>query len=195
MDDILKRLLCKECSYRLPDELLDEFLSKAVEVKLRRGEVLVPYDKMDDNVYVVKNGIIRYCYFDCNREKTFSFATPGNVLINYHCYYMHQPSFFQLETCCTSVVMKISKRGLVQFIDRSHEFAKGIMTLSLEQLYANDKKLSLINGRANERFMALIQNRPEIMSRVPLNIIASYLGITPQYLSQLRKQFSEEIAE
>lgn len=37
-----------------------------------------------------------------------------------------------------------------------------------------------------ERFDAMIRNRPEIMENVPLRIIASYLGITPQYLSKLK---------
>jgi hypothetical protein len=62
----------------------------------------------------------------------------------------------------------------------------------MEQLYTHEMKLSLINGEAKERFLALMRNRPEIMARVPLKIIASYLGITPQYLYQLRKTYLEK---
>jgi CRP-like cAMP-binding protein len=185
--ETLKKLLSEECTYRLPDELMDEFMDSLTEVRLKPNEILIPYGRMDDNVYVVRSGIIRYCYFDGDREKTFSFWTPGNVMLQYHCYYMRQPAFFQLEACGESVVMKISKSEMEGFVARSHEFARWMLSLSLEQLYTNDMKLSLINGEAKERFLSLIQNRPEIMARVPLKVIASYLGITPQYLSQLRK--------
>ncbi|MDR2891176.1 MAG: Crp/Fnr family transcriptional regulator [Alistipes sp.] len=187
--ETLKKLLSEECKYRLPEGLADEFLDSMTEVDLKSGEILIPYGRMDDNVYVVKAGIIRYCYFDGDREKTFSFWTPGNVAIQYHCYYKGLPSFFQLESCGRSTVMRVSKSDMEGFVARSHEFSRWMLSLSLEQLYTNDMKLSIINGTAKERFIALAQNRRQIMERVPLKVIASYLGITPQYLSQLRKAY------
>jgi CRP-like cAMP-binding protein len=190
--DTLKKLLYEECHYHLPDELMDEFLNSLTEVKLKSGDMLVRYGQMDDNLYVMKSGIIRYCFFDGDMEKTFGFVVPGNVMIQYHCYYMRLPAFFQVETCVESVVMKISKKEIESFIARSHEFSTWMLTLSLEQLYTNEKKLSIINGLAENRFNALMHNRPEIMANVPLKIIASYLGITPQYLSQLRKAYFEK---
>jgi ribosomal protein L10 len=45
---------------------------------------------------------------------------------------------------------------------------------------------------AKERFLSLIENRPEIMANVPLKVIASYLGVTPTYLSRLRKEYFEK---
>ena len=56
------------------------------------------------------------------------------------------------------------------------------------QLYFYEMKLCVIKGDARERFRSLIQNRPEILEKVPLNAIASYLGITPSYLSRLKKK-------
>lgn len=185
----LKQELSDLCTYRLPDHLMDQFLCAMTEVRLRSGEILIRYGQMDDSAYVVKSGIIRYCYFDGEREKTFGFATPGNISIQYHCYYMRLPSFFQLESCGDSVVMKISKAKMEDFIARSHDFSRWVTSLSMEQLYTNEMKMCVINGNAKERFRALVQNRPEMMARVPLKIIASYLGITPQYLSHLRKGY------
>jgi CRP-like cAMP-binding protein len=185
--DALKKLLSEECNYHLPDELMDEFLGNLTEVRLKSGERLIHYGQMDDNLYVMRSGIVRYCYFDGEKEKTFAFAIPGNVVVQYSCYYLREPSFFQLEACGDAVVMKIPKARMDGLVESSHEFSKWMMNIFLEHLYSRDKKLSLINGMAKERFLALIQNRPEIMSRVPLKIIATYLDITPQYLSQLRK--------
>ena len=48
-------------------------------------------------------------------------------------------------------------------------------------------KNSVINGDAKERFLSLVKNRPEIMEKVPLKFVASYLGITQSSLSRLKK--------
>lgn len=51
-----------------------------------------------------------------------------------------------------------------------------------------EKKNSLINGDAPERFKSMLRNRPEIFEKVSKKAIASYLGITQQYLSVLLKK-------
>lgn len=168
---------------------MEELFRTKTEVRLKSKETLVAYGRFDDNVYVMKSGIIRYCYFDGIRERTFGFAMPGSVMIQYHCHFMRKPSFFQPEACGETVVMKIARRDFDALIARSHEFSNWMLTLSSGQLYTNEAKLSLINGMAKERFVALIRNRPEIMACVPQKVIASYLGITPTYLSRLRKEF------
>ena len=120
----LRQQLIDECpSYRLPDELMDEFMGAMTKVPLKSKQALISYGQFDDNVYVVKNGIIRYCYFDGIKEKTYGFASPGTIMISYHCYFMRQPSYFQLESCGKSVVMKIPKRTLDKMVRQSHEFA------------------------------------------------------------------------
>ncbi len=183
----LKQLLYDECMYKMPDEVLDRFLNVMSEVRLKDKEALIPYGKIDNSLYIQKSGIIRFCYFDGDVEKTYGFALPGTVMISYHSFHMHKPSFFQLESCGESVVCRVSKKDVDSLIDSSHEFAKWIISLSMGQLYFVETKISLINGRAKERFMSMIKNRPEIINRVPMKIIASYLGVAPEYLYRLKK--------
>lgn len=191
--DTLKQLLYDEGQYKMADELLDDFLDAMTEeIHLKNNEPLIPYGKFDNNVYVLSSGIVRVCYFDGDKEKTFGFASPGTIIISYHSFFMRQPSFFQFESCGESVVMKVSKKDFDALIDRSHDFTKWILSLSSGQLYINEYKYSVINGLAKERFVALMKNRPEIMARVPLKTIASYLGVTPAYLSRLKKTFQKK---
>lgn len=190
--ETLKKLLQDEVIYQLTDELMNEFLKSMTEIHLKSREILISYGQVDDNIYVIKDGIIRYCYFDGDKEKTFGFGTPGSVSIQYHCYYMRQPSFFQLEACGESTVMKISKKEFDSLVARSLDFARWMLTMSSGQLYTNEVKLSLINGMAKERFLSLMQNRPEIIARVPLRIIASYLGVTPSSLSRLKRELKKK---
>ncbi len=175
----------------MPDELLERFTDAMTEVRLKNKDALMPYGKLDNNIYVQKSGIIRMCWFDGEKEKTYGFSTPGTVIISYHSYFMRQPSFFQYESCGESVVMKISKSKVDEMEADSHEFARWLSAIHLQQLYFNEFKYAVINGAAKERFRSLINNRPEIIARVPLKIIASYLGVTPNYLSYLKRTLRE----
>lgn len=187
MDDELKQLIYNECRYKMPDGLIDRFIGSMTGVRLKNREVLIPYGGLDTDIYILKRGIIRYCYFDGENERTYAFATPGTVVISYHPYYMRQPSFFQFESCGESVVMKISKKEVDELEAGSLDFARWMLTIHLQQLYFYEFRYAVINGTAKERYISLVKNRPEITARVPLKTIASYLGVTPNYLSRLKK--------
>jgi signal-transduction protein with cAMP-binding, CBS, and nucleotidyltransferase domain len=185
--DELKQLLKNECRFEISDGLLDRFIGAMTEVRLRNKEVLIPYGRVDSNVYVLKSGIVRYVYFEGEEERTWAFAVPGTIMISFHSLYEHQPAFFQLESCGESVVGRVSKSDLYGLVADSHEFAQWFLDIQVSQLYLHELKVSIINGQTRERFRSLIENRPEIIARVPLKIIASYLGVTPNYLSNLKK--------
>ncbi|MDR2890168.1 MAG: Crp/Fnr family transcriptional regulator [Alistipes sp.] len=186
--ETLKKQLSEECSYRMRDETMDRFLGLMTEtVELKDGEPLIPYGRFDNNVYVLKSGIVRSVWFDGLKETTFAFALPGTVIISYYSFYLREPSFSQFEACCDSAVMKIPKAGFVELMEQSHDFAQWVAWMSLSQLWFYEKKRLVVNGDARERFESLLRNRPEIIEKVRSKVIASYIGITPQYLSNLKK--------
>lgn len=185
-DDLIK-LLRVECSYNMPDEQFDSFIDAMSEIHLKNKEVLIPWSKFDSNVYLLKSGIIRYVYFDGDRETTYGFASPGTIMISYHSFAEHKPSFYQLESCGECDVLSLSKARFDELMKSSHKFALWMFHHAAGQLYHNELKHSIINGDAMERFRSLIKNRPDILDRVPLQTIASYLGITPAYLSRLKR--------
>ena len=66
------------------------------------------------------------------------------------------------------------------------EFCNWRLRLAYDQFYFTEMRNQVIKGDARQRYAALLQSRPEIVQKVTLKIIATYLGITPQYLSHLR---------
>ena len=191
--ETLRKQIDAECGYRMKDETMDRFLGLMTEMKVKRHQPLIPYNKLDDNIYIVKEGIIRSVYFDGLKEVTFGFALPGTVLIYYYSFIKSLPSFSKLVACCDSVVMKVSKSQFIDLVDQSHDFARWMMFLAMEELVYHEKRREVINGDAKERVEAFIRNRPEIIENVSSRIIASYIGITPQYLSKLKKDFSYKL--
>ncbi len=189
MDDTLRKLLNAECEYRMKDETMDMFIGLMTEIKLKRNQVLTPYNTFDDNIYVIKQGIIRTAYFDGFKEVTFAFAPPGTLKLSYYPLVKGIPSFTKYVACCDSVIMKTTKAQFNSLMRESHDFALWVYYVFLGQFYAYEKKREIVNGNAKERFEALVANRPEIIENVSSRVIASYIGVSPEYLCRLEKQF------
>ena len=184
----IKELLYKEVDYPLPNEDMDAFLSDMEILHLKRNEIVIMCGSMNDNIYIVQSGILRFCYMDGLHEQTYAFSLPGTMIIPMYPFYAHEPAFYQVETCCESVVIKIRKKHYDKMVATSHEFARWALKMSQAQLYFFEKKNYVINGDAAERFIAILENRPDIIQKVPMKIIASYLNVTPSYLCRLKKK-------
>ncbi len=183
-----KGLLKLESTYQLSDELFDILINSMEELDLNTYDVLVRNGSVDANIYFVKEGILREYYFNAGEEVTRGFALPGTMMISWHSYYYRKPAFFQVGACCKSKVLKLSKRQFDKMIADHHEFSKWLISMLQCQLYYYEMKQAVIKGDAKSRFISLVMNRKEIIQKVPLKLIASYLGITQAYLSRLRKQ-------
>ena len=189
MDTDLKRQL-HEQSGKIPmsNELFEQFIGAMTEIHLKNKDVLIPYGKIDTNLYLHRSGILRACYFVGENEITYGFAEPGTLTVSYHSYCWHKPSVFQIESCGESIVLKMTKKQLEELLDGSHEFAKWLLAVRTDQLCFNEFKLTTIAGQAEERYLWMLENRPEVVARVPSKIMASYLGVSPTWLSILKRK-------
>lgn len=188
MNEQIKDLLRKECNYELSEPMLDRFIESMDEITLRPRDILVLSGEVDPDIYVVKEGILSHTYLDGFKEKTMFFSLPGTMTFASHSYYLGEPAFYQVEACCDSVILHLSKTRFDELIASSYEFCRWALSMAQCQLYYFEMKQAVINGNARERFNALIKNRPEIIGKIPLRTVASYLGITPSYLSRLKKE-------
>lgn len=186
--DKFKELLSQECIYRLSEQLIDELLAPASVVELKRNQILAMSGTVNTFIYIVKEGVIRYSYMDGMREMTHAFALPASVIIPVQCYYAQLPAFYQLDACCKSTVLKIPQSHYRHLVDTSPEFARWAFHYVLAQLFYLEKKDFVVNGNARERFISLLHRRPEVIEKVALRHIASYLGITQPYLSRLKSE-------
>jgi CRP-like cAMP-binding protein len=189
MNQVLKKLLNEGAM--MSDELFERFIGSMTEIRLKNKEVLIPYGKVDSSLYVQKDGLLRACYLDGENEKTYGFSDPGTVAISYHAHFMNRPSVFQIESCGETTVLKMTKKQVEELSDSSHEFTKWLLATRTGQLYNNEFKFAAITGTAKDRYRFLVQNRPEILARVPAQTIASYLGVDPTYLSYLKRNMRE----
>ena len=184
----VKELLLKECDYPLSGEVMDRFLESAEELHLKRNEILIMSGKVDANIYVVKEGIMRYSYMNGLREVTYAFFAARHhdhldVLL------LFPPAHVLPDRSLLRIDRGQDNPAAVRHADSAvaTTFARWALQMAHGQLFFFEMKNSVINGDAKERFLSLVKNRPEIMEKVPLKFVASYLGITQSYLSRLKK--------
>lgn len=193
MDDniAIRELLKEEGTFRPSDEIIDRFLAGMEEITVRPKERLIDHGSINTNIYCIKEGIVRLFHIEDSKEITFGFATPGTIILSLHSYYMRQPAFIMAENCKKEAkVLRMDKAQFDRLVEESHEFSRWMLNIAIGQLYSCEHKLFLINGSAKERYLAVVRNRPDIIEAVPSNVIASYLGVTPQYLCHLKSELA-----
>lgn len=215
--DKLKKLLALEAKLKIDDSLLDRLLKGGNEIRLSPHETMFDEGDSNPDIYIVKNGIIRGTHLCQNVEVTSGFALPGTIIISFHCYYGNEPSFYRFEACCKSVVIRIPKAHFDSLIEESHEFARWVLSAHQNQLYYYERKNKILSGNARERLVALFDMLSEaeydpyeslvsdnshetnvknlccdrwirLLSFIPSRVIASYIGITEQHFSKIKRE-------
>ncbi len=184
----LRDLLRKESFNPVSDEVLNRFIDMGEVIDLPAQSPSIPEGAFDDNVYVLIDGVVRTWYWDGEVERTKSFGLPATIYMCYHSYLINKPSPISFESCCKSRLLRVPKASFEHLLQTSNEFAYWMVGDLQGQNYYFEEIDNTIKGTACERYMSLVKNRPKIAQKVPLKFIASYLGITPQYLSLIRKK-------
>lgn len=169
MDDLIKFFI-KEGSFDLSEE----------------NDYLIELGKVDTNIYVISEGIVRMCHFDGNKEITLGFSSKGTVIVSPFGYSRSLPAHIYAVACNKCIVKKISKQTFDRKIEESHEFAHWVYTVAIRQFEMYEKKLKILSGPMEERYEATI--RQDIIRNVSSKVIASYLGITNFYLCKIKRK-------
>lgn len=173
---------------KLDRSILMDFLSMGEVCQYERGELLGGADEIDTHIYILIEGLTRQWYWNGDKEVTKGFGLPPTISIHYLSYYGNRPSHVYYEACCISKVLRFTKEIFDEFTQKSHEFALWHLNCVQNQLYYYELKDSCIRGSVREQYEALEKNRPEIIQNVSLKTIASYIGVSPQYLSKIRNK-------
>ena len=122
---------------------------------------------------------------------TFSFAFAGNFISAYEFFITRERSIYQIETITATTLWSVSYAHL-QKIYTETIVGEKIGRFASEELFLKKSKreLSLLTESAEQRYLNLFKEQPQLLQSIPLKYIASYIGITPQALSRIRKRIS-----
>ena len=75
-------------------------------------QTIISAGEVDSNCYLVGSGIIRYVYFNGDREVTPCFGTQGTMFLSYHSYLFRQGSYYEVQACCPTDLFVIPRKAL-----------------------------------------------------------------------------------
>jgi CRP-like cAMP-binding protein len=154
----------------------------------RRGEILVAKGSIARHVYLVVKGCLRiFLTGDDGSESTRFLLFEGRMGTAFPSFILRQPSVATVQSLEPSelLVLSYSDREMLFEKVRALEinYRKG---LELDYIASIQRIESLITMDAKQRYMALLENSPEIVWRLPARIVADYLGISQETLSRLK---------
>lgn len=170
-----------------------QLLAQMERLTYRKGEHIVREGERNSSLYLVAQGIWRGHYLRDGVDISLWFASEGDTLFSSWSYVADRPSLTSIEAMSDSTVFRISKQKMETFFTSSIAFAN-IGRIIFERQFL-DMENWMINGgaaQAKQRYLALLEQNPELLQHVPLKHIASYLMITPQSLSRIRAELSRK---
>jgi CRP-like cAMP-binding protein len=161
------------------------------EIVLGKGEPLVAAGRTCRSLYFLQQGALRGYYLLDGKEITYWFAFAPEFVTSFHSFITGKPAVESVEALEGSILWAISKEKLTALLDRFHELER-LVRLAYEHYYIRLEE-RFVNAQfrtATERYMQLMEQEPHLLERVPLQYIASYLGISPETLSRVRASLS-----
>ncbi|MEM6684486.1 MAG: Crp/Fnr family transcriptional regulator [Bacteroidota bacterium] len=171
--------------------LLDHMHAAAVwenEIILERNAYLKVKGSIDTNLYFVQSGSLRIFVIDAEEEHTIRFGYQHNLIAALDSFLNGKPSEFYIQALKKTVLKSVSKEKYTHFITSSEEM-KQLWLVILENfvLQQMERERDILTSSPLERYQRVLQRSPQLFQEIPHKYIASYLRMTPETLSRIKK--------
>jgi CRP-like cAMP-binding protein len=190
MQDLLIGFISKYIA--LTEEERNVILSLDIFRTIKKGTILLKEGQKSNHEYFVLKGCIRKYYIIDGEEKTTAFFTEMEGLTP-HCVKNNAPSEYFIS-CVEDTILTVTNPDMGVTVNTKFPKFELMCRMLSEEILAKQQinfdefKLS----SPEQRYLNLLQKRPDIIQRVPQHQLASYLGIKPQSLSRLRARIFEK---
>jgi CRP/FNR family transcriptional regulator, anaerobic regulatory protein len=171
-------------------EDIDAMYNNFIPLTAERNSILEEQDKIPKYLYFINSGFMRLFYYDANGEEQTTYLCSQTSFIASFSALINQTKASENVECITDCqLLTISYVDAKKLVEKSDLFKHFFLTIfeksiSSATLRAND--LALLN--AEQRYQKMMDQQSHFIQNIPLQYIASYLGIKPQSLSRIRKQ-------
>lgn len=175
----------------ISDENWKIYSGKNIRKEYKKKDLILEKGEVDNYLSFVEEGTARLYFVKENRELTTRFVFRHQYLTSYDSFLQRSPSRCTVEALTDMVVWQIHYDDL-QEVYRTSSVGNLIGRVTVEYIYLakSDREFSYLSESAEERYLKLMKEHPELFQLVPLKHIATYLGITPQALSRIRRRIS-----
>lgn len=175
----------------LSDEDVRHLTDQMHSESFRKNDFVIEEGTRNSNLYLVTKGILRYVADSIGYEITYWFVLPGEITFSTWGYVNNARSQMSIIAATDAEVLVISKEKLNELFESSLKMANlGRRLMEQYNLQYEEGMLNYYdNPNATARYEYMMRRYPQVIQEVPLQYIASYLGITPQSLSRIRAEY------
>jgi CRP-like cAMP-binding protein len=190
MQDLLFDFISKYIS--LDEDEKNALISLNIFHSVKKGTIILKEGQKSNESFFVLKGCIRKYYIIDSEEKTTAFYTEMDA-ITPHCVISQTPSEYYIS-CVEDTILTISNSAMEAEVNS--KFPKfEIMCRKLSEELLAKQQIDFDEFKTSspeQRYLNLLEKRPDLLQRVPQHQLASYLGIKPQSLSRLRARIFEK---
>ena len=144
------------------------------------------------SAFVIDGALKSYTIDQEGKEHILNFATPDWWISDMYSLLSQKPAILNIEAIADAEILMLSRENQQKLYERIPKFERFFRILVENSLVANQQRLiDNLSATAEERYLHFIQKYPSIPSCVPQHSIASYLGITPEFLSKIRARLAK----
>lgn len=187
-------LLFKNISHKVPLTEEEQLLCKSfyTEKKLRKKQYLLQEGDLCKYTAFVTKGVLRsYTLDDKGMEHIVQFAMEDWWITDMYSFLTGEPALYNIDAMEDAEVLLITKVAQDEMVLQVPKMERYLRLLMQSNLVAMQRRIvSSLNFTAEDRYLQLLAASPTITQRVPQHQVASYLGITPETLSRIRRQMA-----
>ena len=176
--------------YTISEQAFQEIEKLASLVHLPKKTMIFEPNKYEDKFYFIAKGSARVFVIDENgNEISYVLFFEKDNLISFEGYLYQKQSYEFIELLEDSILYQFHTEDLKALYEKHIEIANLGRVLADRFAYSTEQRfIDRLSLSATSRYLKLIENNPEIIQRIPLKYIASYLGITQVSLSRIRSK-------
>lgn len=155
------------------------------EVSVLRGQTVLDFNQLNRHVYIVARGLVKSYFLREGRERILNFSFDGEIAVLPS--ERHEHSSVSVVAIEDSILLKADKRKLEECFRQNGELAYwGYEMMKQVVQFSIEDYMGFLWMDKQDIYKKLLNEHPDILQRIPLKDIASYLNITPSSLSRIR---------
>ncbi|MBT28572.1 MAG: cAMP-binding protein [Thalassobius sp.] len=174
------------------DKEIEEVIELGTYQELKKNDFFTKEGDISSSLAFVKDGIFRSYYLSQSEEEiTYCLTFPNSFITAYSSYISQEKTKINIQAMTDIQLISLPKSEMDSLVNSSKNWLLFFKIIT-EQYYIalENRVFQLQTEKAETRYKNLITHRPEYIQKVPLQYLASYLGITQRHLSRLRANIS-----
>ena len=176
----------------LTDTEIEDFIELTTHKKLKKGEYFIKEGETCKQVtFVLSGGLRSYYISDTFEDITYCISFPNNFMSAYSSYLTEQPTEENIQAITQTELLIIRKDQAEKLAQQNPKWIIFLKIIAEQQYIELEKRIfQLQRSKAAKRYADMIKYQPKFIQKIPLQYLASYLGISQRHLSRIRKEYS-----